>query len=64
MDDFDLNRYQEEYINAADDAKDDTFLGKFFAGAISQKGMVTDEIHRSGNILAGFAKLTDMRKLG
>ena len=37
--------------------KNDTFIGRFIRGALSQKGMVTDEIYRSGNNLAGFSKV-------
>ena len=54
IDDFDVSKYQEEYTGAAGDAKDETFLGKFIKGALAQKGMVSDEIYRSGNLLAGF----------
>ena len=54
--DFDLNRYQEEYVMAAKQDKDNTFLGRFFKGAIAQKSMVTNEIYRSGNLMAGFSK--------
>ena len=53
--DFDLNRYQEEYRKAAKKDKDDTFLGRFFLGAMAQKSMVTNKIFRSGNLLAGFS---------
>ncbi len=53
IDDFDLNRYQEEYQQAPKDHKDETFLGKFFLAALSQKSMVTHAIFQSGNLLAG-----------
>ena len=53
---FDVTKYQDEYINAPKNQKDDTFLGKFIKGAMSQKGMVTAEIFKSGNILAGISK--------
>ncbi len=53
---FDVTKYQDEYINAPKNQKDDTFLGKFITGAMSQKGMVTAEIFKSGNILAGISK--------
>ncbi len=55
IDDFDLNRYQDEYINASGEKKDETFLGRFIKGAIDHKMMVTDEIFRSGNLLAGYS---------
>ncbi|MCR5338273.1 MAG: hypothetical protein K6E75_06920 [Lachnospiraceae bacterium] len=54
IEDFDLDRYQEEYISASRDEKKDTYLGKFFDGAIAHKGMVCGNIFRSGNMLTGF----------
>lgn len=51
--DFDLEKYQEEYINAAD--KEATFLGKFISAALAQKSMVTHHIYHSGNKLAGYS---------
>jgi hypothetical protein len=53
---FDINKYQQEYDDAPRIGKDYTYLGKFMKGAIAQKGMVTEEISKSGNILAGFSK--------
>lgn len=53
--DFDLERYQDEYTNAADDEKDDTFLGRFFIAAMRQKSMVTNKIFKSGSKLAGYS---------
>ncbi|MCR4903466.1 MAG: hypothetical protein K6A23_11460 [Butyrivibrio sp.] len=55
IEDFDVEKYQNEYINANEQEKISTFLGKFFIGALEQKGMVTNSIYRSGNILAGFS---------
>ena len=54
--DFDVNRYLDEYIQAPKDRKDETFIGKFIKGAEAHKGMVTEEISRSGNKLAGFSR--------
>ena len=54
IEDFDLLKYQEEYLNASD--KVNTFIGKFVEAAMNQKGMVINRIFRSGNILAGFSK--------
>ena len=54
--DFDIARYQEEYVMSHKKDKDITFLGKFIKGAISQKSMVTNEIFKSGNKLTGFSK--------
>ena len=55
IDDFDMDRYQEEYIAADKDQKDNTFLGKFIIAALSQKSMVTNRIFKSGNKLAGYS---------
>ncbi len=57
IDDFDVNRYTNEYVTASKEGKEDTFLGQFIKGAISQKGMVTEAISKTGNNLAGFSKL-------
>ena len=55
IDDFDMDRYQEEYLQADQDKKDDTFLGRFILAALSQKSMVTNRIFKSGNKLAGYS---------
>lgn len=52
---FDLAQYQQEYRNADQNAKDDTFLGQFFLAALAQKSMVTNKIFKSKNLLAGFS---------
>ena len=52
---FDLEEYQEEYINDDDGYKFDNFLGEFFKAAVAHKAMVTAEIAKSGNKLAGRA---------
>ena len=53
---FDVETHQMEYWDADEEEKEDTFLGKFFAAAIAQKSMVTEEIYKSGNLLAGVSK--------
>ena len=53
--DFDLERYQPEYIGAPQDGKDETFLGKFILAALAQKSLVTNKIFKSGNLCAGFS---------
>lgn len=53
IEDFDIEKWQEEYIQAADEEKNETFLGKFILAALLQKKMVTERIYRSGNKLAG-----------
>lgn len=59
---FDLEKYQAQYINASEDARDDTFIGRFTLAAMAQKSMVTGKIYRSGNLLAGFS--VDYRRSG
>ncbi len=53
---FFINKYFLEYLEAPKKEKKDSFIGKFIRGAIAHKGMVIDEICRSGSRLAGFAK--------
>ena len=55
MEDFLENKYEKEYMDADKDRKDDTFLGRFFIAAMSQKSMVTNKIFHSGNMLAGLS---------
>ena len=55
VEDFDLEKYQAEYLSADHRGKDSTFLGAFFLAALAQKSMVTNAIFRSGNLLAGFS---------
>ena len=58
---FDLEKYQPEYINASEDDKDDTFLGKFILASLAQKSMITNKIFRSGSKLAGYSIETKRR---
>ena len=53
IEDFDLEKYQEEYLSADESDKDGTYLGQFILGALAQKSMVTNKIYRSGNLIAG-----------
>ena len=62
IEDFDSTKYHEEYRNAEDADKDDTFLGKFIFAALRQKSMVTNRIFNSGNLNAGFS--VDFRDKG
>ena len=50
---FERDRHVQEYLDAAKEAKDDTFLGRFIHGALAHKSMVTNRIFKSGNRLAG-----------
>lgn len=58
---FDVEKYQPEYINASEDDKDDTFLGKFILASLAQKSMITNKIFRSGSKLAGYSIETKRR---
>ena len=69
---FDREKYQQEYIDADKNSKDDTVLGRFILAALAQKSMVTNRIYNSGNKLAGesvdfstggFKGIRDFRRL-
>ncbi|MBR3040460.1 MAG: hypothetical protein IKI20_07385 [Lachnospiraceae bacterium] len=55
VEEFNLSKYEEEYTNATEEEKKKTFLGRFFVAAMAQKSMVTNRIHSSKNILAGYS---------
>ncbi|MCR5137384.1 MAG: hypothetical protein K6C12_09835 [Oscillospiraceae bacterium] len=55
IEDFDVEKYQAEYVAATEAEKSGTFLGRFILAALAQKSMVTNKIFRSGNLLAGFS---------
>ncbi|MCR5603131.1 MAG: hypothetical protein K6G27_05445 [Lachnospiraceae bacterium] len=57
IEDFDINRYQDEYMSTSAENRHDTFLGKFTDAAIAHKSMVCHEIYSSGNKLTGFEKI-------
>ncbi len=59
---FDIEKYQQEYKDAGEENKNETFLGRFVLAALSQKSMVTNKIFSSGNMLAGFS--VDITKKG
>ena len=61
IDDFDIEKYQGEYINTTKELRDKTFLGRFILAAMAQKSMVTNKIYKSGNLLAGFSVEYDMK---
>lgn len=70
--DFQIDQYNEEYMHAEPEQKNDTFLGGFILAALAQKSMVTNRIFRSGSLLAGvsvdfaekgFRGIRDFRKL-
>ena len=50
-----MDRYFDEYTGSSKADRDETFLGRFTRGAIAHKGMVIDEIFKSGSKLAGYA---------
>ncbi len=63
IEDFVIDRYFDEYTGADKKEKNDTFIGKFIHGAIVHKGMVIDEIVKSGNKLAGVARESLLSRL-
>ena len=56
IEDFDMDRYAEEYIAASEEKKNDTFLGSFILAAMAQKVMVSGAIIESGNYHAGLPR--------
>ena len=52
---FKTSAYEEEYTSADKARKDDTFLGRYFVGALAQKSLVTHHIYASGSKLAGIS---------
>ncbi len=66
IEDFDITKYEDEYDLIPADSKNKSFIGKFIEGAMSQKGMVTDEISKAGINHAGFVlpKELNLRKSG
>ena len=59
---YDIARYQEEYVQAPADEKERTFLGKYFLASLAHKSMVTNRIYTSGSMLAGIS--VDYKKGG
>ncbi len=55
IEDFDMDKYQEEYTGADEAVKKNTYLGMFIDGAIAHKEMVSAAIAASGNRLAGLS---------
>ena len=55
IEDFDLDKYTEEYLRSDKEHRDATFLGAFFIAALAHKSMVTNAIYRSGSLAAGFS---------
>ena len=51
--DFQLDTYERQYVEAPEEAKGETFLGKFILAALAQKGMVVNRVYSSGNPIAG-----------
>jgi len=72
VEDFDMDKYQNEYTAADEESRDSTFLGRFIIAALAQKSMVTNRIFTSGNPIAGasvdfaksgFSGIKDFQKL-
>lgn len=55
IEDFDVDKYREEYMNAGEDEKNQTLLGEFILATMSQKSMVTNKIYSTGSRLAGYS---------
>lgn len=55
IEDFDLDKYQAEYMALPDDERAGSFLGRFNLAALAQKSMVTNKIFKSGSLAAGFS---------
>ena len=53
--DYSIDAYFREYTDSSKNERDNSFLGKFIKGAALHKGMVVNEIYRSGNMLAGIS---------
>ena len=62
VEDFDIEKYQKEYMDADESSRDETFLGQFFIAAMAQKSMVINRIFTSGSLIAGFS--IDFREKG
>ncbi len=56
IEDFDVQKYFDEYTNATNPTKHETFIGRFAISAVAHKGMVIDAIYNSGNKLAGYSR--------
>ena len=56
IEDFDIDKYQKEYLDATSTESVETYLGRFFMATAKQKGMVTHRIFESGNLLAGISR--------
>ena len=54
---FDIHRYQEQYLQTPKGKKREAYLGKFIKGAIAQKWLISNEIYNSGSKMAGFSKM-------
>ena len=52
---FETASREEEYLAAAEEDRDETFLGRFILAALRQKSMVTASIYQSGSRLAGIS---------
>ncbi|MBR5407706.1 MAG: hypothetical protein IK111_08690 [Lachnospiraceae bacterium] len=64
IEDFSISKYFDEYTNRGKEERDETFIGRFIRGAMAHKGMVIDEIYKSGNKLAGTVKEKINRRAG
>ncbi len=70
--DYDISEREAAYLEAAEEDRDETFMGRFILAALAQKSLVTNRIYASGSMLAGvsvnfeqkgFRGMQDFRKL-
>jgi len=54
LEDFDISRYDQEYMSADAEHKHETVIGRFLIAAQAHKAMITQCIFKSKNLLAGF----------
>jgi len=63
IEDFDLEKYQQEYQASESKDKEDSLLGRFIIAAIAQKNMVASKIFSSGNFLAAYFIDINMKRI-
>ena len=61
---FDIKKYQQEYVDAENNEKNQTYLGRFITAALAQKSMVTNSMAASRNRLAGIGLEVRIRDKG
>jgi hypothetical protein len=59
-----IKKYQQEYVDAENNEKNQTYLGRFITAALAQKSMVTNSMAASRNRLAGIGLEVRIRDKG